>query len=42
MIDLSVVVPVFNGEPFIERTIGELIEHVASLDEPTELKNVGT
>jgi glycosyltransferase involved in cell wall biosynthesis/4-amino-4-deoxy-L-arabinose transferase-like glycosyltransferase len=37
MIDLSVVVPVFNGEPFIERTIGELIEHVASLDEPTEL-----
>ena len=37
MIDLSVVVPVFNGEPFIERTIGELIEYIASLDEAAEL-----
>ena len=37
MIDLSVVVPVFNGEPFIERTLGELIDYVASLKEPSEL-----
>jgi glycosyltransferase involved in cell wall biosynthesis/4-amino-4-deoxy-L-arabinose transferase-like glycosyltransferase len=37
MIDLSVVVPVFNGEPFIEHTIGQLIEFVAAREEPTEL-----
>jgi glycosyltransferase involved in cell wall biosynthesis/4-amino-4-deoxy-L-arabinose transferase-like glycosyltransferase len=37
MIDLSVVVPVYNGEPFIARTIAELIEFAASRDEPTEL-----
>ncbi len=35
--DLSVVVPVFNGEAFIERTLRELIEYVASLNEPSEL-----
>jgi len=32
MIDLSVVVPVFNGESFIERAIRELIAYIASLD----------
>ncbi|MCW8985005.1 MAG: glycosyltransferase [Thermoanaerobaculales bacterium] len=37
MIDLSVVVPVYNGEAFIERTLGRLIEYVASLGEPSEL-----
>jgi glycosyltransferase involved in cell wall biosynthesis len=37
MIDLSVVVPVYNGEPFIARTIGELNDYLASLDEPAEL-----
>ena len=37
MIDLSVVVPVYNGEAFIERTLGELIDYVASLQEPAEL-----
>jgi glycosyltransferase involved in cell wall biosynthesis/4-amino-4-deoxy-L-arabinose transferase-like glycosyltransferase len=37
MIDLSVVVPVYNGEPFIARTIAELIEFATSRDEPTEL-----
>jgi glycosyltransferase involved in cell wall biosynthesis/4-amino-4-deoxy-L-arabinose transferase-like glycosyltransferase len=37
MIDLSVVVPVFNGEPFIERTIGRLIEFVTARNKPTEL-----
>jgi dolichyl-phosphate beta-glucosyltransferase len=37
MIDLSVVVPVHNGEPFIARTIGELIDYLASLEEPAEL-----
>jgi dolichyl-phosphate beta-glucosyltransferase len=37
MIDLSVVVPVYNGEPFIARTIAELIDFAASRDEPTEL-----
>ena len=35
--DLSVVVPVYNGEAFIERTLRQLIEYVASLDEPSEL-----
>ena len=37
MIDLSVVVPVYNGGAFIERTLGQLIEYVASLKEPAEL-----
>lgn len=37
MMDLSVVVPVYNGEAFIERTIGQLIDYVNSLDEPAEL-----
>ena len=37
MIDLSVMVPVYNGEPFIARTIAELIDFAASRDEPTEL-----
>jgi glycosyltransferase involved in cell wall biosynthesis len=37
MIDLSVVLPVYNGEPFIARTIGELIDYLASLEEPAEL-----
>ena len=37
MIDLSVVVPVYNGETFITRTIGELIDYLASLDEAAEL-----
>jgi dolichyl-phosphate beta-glucosyltransferase len=37
VIDLSVVVPVFNGETFIERTLGELIEYVSSLNEPSEI-----
>jgi len=37
MIDLSVVVPVYNGEPFIARTIGELTGYLASLEEPAEL-----
>jgi glycosyltransferase involved in cell wall biosynthesis/4-amino-4-deoxy-L-arabinose transferase-like glycosyltransferase len=37
MIDLSVVVPVYNGEPFIARTIAELIEFASIRDEPTEL-----
>ena len=36
-IDLSVIVPVYNGEPFIERTLGRLTEYVASLNEPAEL-----
>ena len=36
-IDLSVVVPVYNGEIFIGRSIGRLIEYVSSLDEPSEL-----
>jgi len=37
VIDLSVVVPVYNGEAFIERTLGELIDYVASRNEPAEL-----
>ena len=37
MIDLSVVMPVYNGEPFIARTIRELIDYLASLEEPAEL-----
>jgi glycosyltransferase involved in cell wall biosynthesis/4-amino-4-deoxy-L-arabinose transferase-like glycosyltransferase len=37
MIDLSVVVPVYNGEPFIARTIAELIDYAASRQEPAEL-----
>jgi len=37
MIDLSVLVPVYNGEAFIERTLGQLIEYVVSLNEPAEL-----
>ena len=37
MIDLSVVVPVYNGEAFVERTITRLIDYVNSLDEPAEL-----
>jgi glycosyltransferase involved in cell wall biosynthesis/4-amino-4-deoxy-L-arabinose transferase-like glycosyltransferase len=37
MIDLSVVVPVYNGEPFIARAIAELINYAASRDEPAEL-----
>jgi dolichyl-phosphate beta-glucosyltransferase len=37
MIDLSVVVPVYNGEPFIARTIAELIDFAVSCDEPVEL-----
>jgi glycosyltransferase involved in cell wall biosynthesis len=37
MIDLSVVVPVYNGEPFIARTICELIDYLVSLDGPSEL-----
>lgn len=37
MIDLSVVVPVYNGEPFIARTLAELIEFAASRGEPAEL-----
>jgi dolichyl-phosphate beta-glucosyltransferase len=36
-IDLSVIVPVYNGEAFIEDTLGRLIEYVASLNEPAEL-----
>ena len=36
-IDLSVVVPVYNGEAFIERTMVELIAFISSLDKPSEL-----
>jgi glycosyltransferase involved in cell wall biosynthesis len=36
-IDLSVVVPVYNGETFIERTMIELVDFLSSLDEPSEL-----
>jgi glycosyltransferase involved in cell wall biosynthesis/4-amino-4-deoxy-L-arabinose transferase-like glycosyltransferase len=36
-IDLSVLVPVYNGESFIERTLTEVIDFVASRDEPAEL-----
>jgi glycosyltransferase involved in cell wall biosynthesis/4-amino-4-deoxy-L-arabinose transferase-like glycosyltransferase len=37
VIDLSVVLPVYNGEVFIERSLRELIEYVAFLTEPSEL-----
>jgi glycosyltransferase involved in cell wall biosynthesis/4-amino-4-deoxy-L-arabinose transferase-like glycosyltransferase len=37
MIDLSVVLPVYNGEAFIERTLGRLIDYVATLKDPAEL-----
>jgi glycosyltransferase involved in cell wall biosynthesis/4-amino-4-deoxy-L-arabinose transferase-like glycosyltransferase len=37
MIDLSVVVPVYNGEPFIARTISELIDYATSCDEAVEI-----
>ncbi len=36
-IDLTVVVPVFNGESFIGRTIGRLIEYLSSLEGSAEL-----
>ena len=37
MIDLSVVIPVYNGEAFVERTITQLVDYVKTLDEPAEL-----
>ena len=36
-IDISVVIPVYNGENFIAETTAELIEYLAGLDERAEL-----
>ncbi len=37
MTDLSIIVPVYNGESFIDRTLCRLIDYVVSLKESSEL-----